>query len=89
MAHTPTIHAGTPAGDDRAGVRPTVSSYLTEVPVTAGILHATAELLELLGEFFTDTDRRCATHWADSSTAANPTKTPATPSSKQPSCYTT
>ncbi len=31
-------------------------SMFTEVPVAAGVLHATADLLELLGEFITDTD---------------------------------
>jgi hypothetical protein len=31
-------------------------STFTEVPVTAGVLHATADLLELLGEFLTGVD---------------------------------
>lgn len=31
-------------------------STFTEVPVSAGALHATADLLELLGEFCTGTD---------------------------------
>jgi hypothetical protein len=56
VTHTPTPEAGLPAGRDQAGVPPAVTGYLTEVPVAAGILRATAEILELLGDFFTGTD---------------------------------
>lgn len=35
---------------------PTSMSTFTEVPVAAGVLHATADLIELLGEFLTGTD---------------------------------
>jgi hypothetical protein len=42
-----------PTGRDQAGP---ARGYFTEVPVYAGVLHATAETLELLHEFFTNTD---------------------------------
>jgi hypothetical protein len=53
MTTTPS-HDDTPHGDP-ATARPT-DGFFTEVPVYPGILDATADTLELLHDFFTDTD---------------------------------